>query len=193
MADKPFTFTIPFPGFQPSRTDNHITRHLSDLKGRFMDTETYEQMLEKEDVMLYEVYEVRRPEVAGEMLFGIDIIHPGKVGDEFFMTKGHYHEMLEASELYYCLQGEGFMVMETPEGDTAVEKLSPNSVIYVPPRWAHRTVCTGRNEDLVNFYIYPANAGQNYGTLEQFGFRKIIVERNNRIEIIDNPNIKNRS
>ena len=192
MIDKPFTFKIPIPGFQPSRVDHHVTRHLSDLKGRFIDTEAYDQMLIKEDVMVYEVYEIRRPEVAGEMLFGIDIIHPGKVGDEFFMTKGHYHAILEASEIYYCLQGEGFMVMETPEGNTAVEKLSPNSVIYVPPRWAHRTVCTGRNEDLVNFYIYPADAGQNYGTLEQFGFLKIIIERNNRIEIIDNPNIGRR-
>ena len=192
MIDKPFTFEIPIPGFQPSRVDRHITRHLSDLKGRFIDTEAYDQMLIEEDVMLYEVYEIRRPEVAGEMLFGIDIIHPGKVGDEFFMTKRHFHAILEASEIYYCLQGEGFMVMETPEGDTAVEKLSPNSVIYVPPRWAHRSVCTGRNEDLVNFYIYPADAGQNYGTLEQFGFLKIIVEKNNRIEIIDNPNIGRR-
>ena len=105
MIDKPFIFKIPFPGFQPSKTDNHITRHLSDLKGQFMDTDAYNQMIQKEDVLLYEVYEVQRPEVVGEMLTGIDIVHPGKVGDEFFMTKGHFHEVIDTSEIYYCLHG----------------------------------------------------------------------------------------
>ena len=190
MIEKPFIFRISFPGFQPSKIDNHITRHLSDLKGQFMDTDAYDQMIQKEDTLLYEVYEVKRPEVAGEMLTGIDIVHPGKVGDEFFMTKGHFHEVIDTAEIYHCLHGEGLMVMETPEGDTAVEKLSPNTVLYVPPRWAHRMICTGRNQDLVTLFVCPANAGHNYGTIEKTGFRKIVVEMNNRIEIIDNPKYK---
>ena len=42
--------------------------------------------------------------------------YPGKVGDEYFMTKGHFHTILETCEVYYTLSGQGAMLMETPEG-----------------------------------------------------------------------------
>ncbi|HZW05236.1 MAG TPA: glucose-6-phosphate isomerase family protein, partial [Anaerolineaceae bacterium] len=100
---------------------------------------------------------------------------------------GHFHSVLETAEVYTCLKGEGFMVMETPEGDTCVEPLTPGRVLYVPPRWAHRSVCTSRQEDLVTFFAYPANAGHDYGTIEKQGFRKLVVEGKNGIEVIDNP------
>ncbi len=193
MKDHPFSFTIPFPGYQPSRVDNHIERHLSDLKGQFFDQKAYEAMLAEEDLLLYEVYEIKRPEVEGELLSGISIVHPGKVGNEFFMTKGHFHSLLETAELYYCLHGEGFMVMETPEGESVIEALSPGKVLYVPPRWAHRSVCTSRQEDLVTFFIYPGNAGHDYGTIEEKGFHKLVIETEKGIEIIDNPRYKEQS
>lgn len=190
MIDLPFSFSLPSPDVIPSRVDNHIIRTLSALKGQFLDQETYNQMLAEEDRLIYEVYEIKRPEVEGEMLMGISIVHPGKVGNEFYMTKGHFHSVLETSEIYYCLRGEGFMVMETPEGDTSVEALSPGKVLYVPPRWAHRSVCTSRMEDLVTFFAYPANAGHDYGTIERSGFRKLVVDGDNGPEIIDNPRVQ---
>jgi glucose-6-phosphate isomerase, archaeal len=190
MSDTPFTFSIPTPGFIPSRVDNHITRTLSALRGQYLDQAAYEAALAKEDTLVYEVYEIRRPEKSGELLSGISIIHPGKVGDEFYMTKGHFHKILDTAEIYYCLHGEGFMVMETPEGEASVEALSPGKVLYVPPCWAHRSVCTSRQEDLVFYFIYPGNAGHDYGTIEKQGFRKLVVEGANGIEIIDNPRWK---
>ena len=190
MIDLPFSFSLPSPDVIPSRVDNHILRTLSALKGQFLDQATYNQMLAEEDRLIYEVYEIKRPEVEGELLMGISIVHPGKVGNEFFMTKGHFHSVLETSEIYYCLRGEGFMVMETPEGDTSVEALSPGKVLYVPPRWAHRSVCTSRLEDLVTFFAYPANAGHDYGTIERSGFRKLVVDGDHGPEIIDNPRVQ---
>ena len=144
-------------------------------------------MLQTEDVLLYEVYELKRPELAGELLHGISIVHPGKVGNEYFMTKGHYHTVLDTAEIYYTLQGEGYMVMETPEGEWAVEKLVAGSVLYVPPRWAHRSVNIGSEEDLVMFFAYPGNAGHDYGTIETQGFRKLILDVDGETEIVDNP------
>jgi glucose-6-phosphate isomerase len=190
MIDLPFTFTLPMPQVIPSRVDNHVERHLSALRGQFLDQQAYEQMLTLEDVVMYEVYEIKRPEVEGEILMGVSIVHPGKVGREFFMTKGHFHSVLETSEVYYCLRGEGYMVMETPEGQSAVEPLSPGGVLYVPPRWAHRSVCTSRQEDLVTFFAYPANAGHDYGTIEHQGFRKLILDGPGGPEIVDNPRVK---
>ena len=190
MTDLPFSFTLPVPQVIPSRVDNHIERRLSALRGQFLDQDTYNNMLSIEDQLIYEVYEIQRPEVEGELLMGVSVVHPGKVGQEFYMTKGHFHTVLATSEIYYCLRGEGFMVMETPEGDTSVEPLSPGKVLYVPPRWAHRSVCTSRQEDLVTFFAYPANAGHDYGTIEKQGFRKLVLDGIHGPEIIDNPRCK---
>jgi glucose-6-phosphate isomerase len=187
MKTVPFTFDVSVAEAMLSDYDNHIVRRLSAMKGQFFDQPAYDAMLAKEDTLLYEVYEIKRPEIEGELLHGLSIVHPGKVGDEYNMTKGHFHTVLETAEVYYCLKGEGFMVMETPEGEWAVEPLRPNSVLYVPPRWAHRSVNTSATEDLVTFFVYPGNAGHDYGTIETQGFRKLVVARDNQPAIIDNP------
>lgn len=186
MSDLPYTFGLSAPDFVPSHFDNHIRRRLSAMKGQYRDTAAYEAML-ADDPLLYEVYELQRPHEAGEILHGISIVHPGKVGGEYNMTKGHFHTVLETAEIYYCLKGQGYMVMETPEGEWAVEPLRPGVVLYVLPRWAHRSVNTSPDEDLVTFFAYPGNAGHDYGTIEQQGFRKLVVEQDGRPAIVDNP------
>lgn len=187
MKALPFTFDLDAPDFIPSAYDNHIKRRLSAMKGQYLDQDAYANLLSAGDPLLYEVYELQRPKVAGELLHGISIVHPGKVGDEYNMTKGHFHEVLATGEIYYCLKGRGFMVMETPEGETAVEPLFPGRVLYVLPRWAHRSVNASLEEDLITFFVYPGDAGHDYGTIEQQGFRKLVVERDGAAAIVDNP------
>ncbi len=187
MTEKPFSFTLAFPGGVPTRCDNHIKRTLSSLRGQFLDNGAYEEQLAQGDREVYEVYEVRVPEEAGHMLMGVSVVHPGKVGKEFHMTKGHFHTVRETAEIYYCIRGEGLMIMETPEGETAVERMTPGKVLYVAPCWGHRSVCTSRQDDLVLFFAYPGNAGHDYETIEKRGFRKLAVEGNGGVEIIDNP------
>lgn len=187
MSSEPYTFEIELAGATLSQYDNHIVRNLSAMEGQFADTQAYEELLAREDLVLYHVYELRRPEVPGELFHGLSVVHPGKVGDEYFMTKGHFHTVLETAELYLCLKGEGFMMMEAPGGEWAAESLRPNTALYVPPRWAHRSINTGLNEDLVTFFAYPGNAGHDYGSIEKQGFRKLVVERNGGPQIVDNP------
>ena len=185
---RPFTFDIlQAEEISLNPNDNHIVRRLSAMQNQYLDQQAYKAMLVEEDRLLYEVYEIKRPEVAGELLQGISIVHPGKVGEEYFMTKGHFHSVLDTAEVYYCLRGEGVMVMETQGGDWAVEDLKPDKVLYVPPRWAHRSVNTSGDEDLVTFFVYPGNAGHDYGSIEKQGFRKLVVERNGQVAVIDNP------
>ena len=186
MKQYPFTFSISVPDESLSEYDNHIARRLSAMEGQYLDAQAFQAML-SDDPVLYEVYEIKRPELAGELMNGLTIVHPGKVGEEYFMTKGHFHTVLDTAEVYYCLKGDGAMVMETPEGEWAVEDLHPGRVLYVPPRWAHRSINTHPHEDLVMFFIYPANAGHDYGTIEQQGFRKLVLERDSRVQIVDNP------
>ncbi len=187
MKTGPFSFRLDAPRFIPSEYDNYIKRTLSAMKGQYLDQTAYHQMLAEDDLLLYEVYELQRPKDAGELLHGISIVHPGKVGDEYFMTKGHFHTVLETGEVYYCQKGQGFMIMETLEGDWAVEELQPGTVLYVPPRWAHRSVNVSSGEALITFFVYPGNAGHDYGTIEAHGFRKLVIERAGAPAIIDNP------
>jgi glucose-6-phosphate isomerase len=187
MTDRPFAYDLTFPGGLPTHFDRHYERRLSSMHGQFNDAQAYAAMLAQDDVVLYEVYELARPNLSGELLSGVSVIHPGKVGNEYYMTKGHFHAILETAEVYHILLGQGFMVMENPEGEWAVEEYHPGRVVYVPPRWAHRSVNTGP-EDLVFFWVYPANAGHDYGTIERQGFSKLVLEDGaGRPVISDNP------
>lgn len=187
FAAIPFITNISLPDAQLDVFDTHIVRTLSSMQGQYLDRDAYNALRDRGDPALYEVYEIKRPAQAGESMFGLSVLHPGKVGTEYYMTKGHWHQVLDTGEVYHCLQGEGMIVMETPEGEWAVEPVRPGRVLYVPPRWAHRSVNTSASQDLVTLFVYPANAGHDYGTIEQQGMRKLVVEQNGEPQIIDNP------
>lgn len=186
MREGPFAYKISLDNRNSTHFDNHIIRSLSSMEGYFSDPAAYSKMLAEEDQILYEVFEITRPEIVGELLQGISIIRPGKVGNEYFMTKGHFHEILETSEVYFCLKGRGLMLMETPEGEWAMEDMDPGSVVYVPPRWGHRSINIHPDQNLVLFFVYPAHAGHDYKSIEERGFRKLVVERDGKHEVIDN-------
>ena len=183
----PFTFNINLDTATLDSYDNRIARHLSSMQGQYLDQSAFSAMLDQDDTLLYEVFEIRRPEIAGELLNGLSVLYPGRVGDEYFMTKGHFHTVLETAEIYYCIKGRGMMVMETPEGEWSVEELRPGRVLYVPPRWAHRSVNTSDTEKLVTFFVYPGHAGHDYGTIEVQGFRKLVFQEDGSPKVIDNP------
>ncbi|MEF9916715.1 MAG: glucose-6-phosphate isomerase [Lachnospiraceae bacterium] len=161
-------------------------RTLSQMKPMFLDTKKVEEVLETSDPLVYEFYELGCPERPGDLSFGTTILYPGKVGNEYFMTKGHFHTVLETAEVYFALDGEGFMVMENPEGDSIEIPLEKGKAVYVPRRYAHRTVNTG-NIPLVLFYTFPSDAGHDYGTIETKGYRKLIIEKDGQPVVIDNP------
>lgn len=173
-----------------SKDMDSTKRHLSNMDGMFNDQDAYQKIMENEDPLVYEFYELKLPNADSDLLFGTSITYPGKVGNEYYMTKGHFHVILDTAEVYYTLRGEGYMLMETPEGEWAAEPLSPGKAVYVPPRWAHRSVNTG-NEPLVTFFVFRGDAGHDYGTIEQKGYRRLIVEgADGKPEIIENPRWK---
>lgn len=168
-----------------SGTARTTKRYLSQMKGMYFDSDAVNEILKKEDPLIYEFYELGYPPRPGDLAFGTTILYPGLVGDEYYMTKGHFHTRLETSEVYYTLNGEGYMVMENPEGNTAEIQLKKNEAVYVPRRYAHRTVNTGK-EPLVLFFVFDADAGHNYGTIETKGYHKMVVERDGKPEVVDN-------
>ncbi len=135
--------------------------------------------------VLYRVYPVKATSETNGLLVGTSIIEPGVVGNEYFMTKGHFHQYEEAPEVYFTLSGEGMLLNETANGATVSQKMKKGSIHYIPGKWAHRTINTGTSP-LVFFAVWPANAGHNYGAIEEKGFATLVVKGENGPELIEN-------
>lgn len=160
---------------------------LSDLKDLFFDREAAEPvLLDGLDPIVYEVYDNSQPQCDGHLNFGVTVINPGKVGSEYFMTRGHYHVKENTSEVYLGIEGEGIILMQRRNGEVTYLPITKGKVVYVPPYWAHRTINTGR-EKFSFFYVYYADAGHDYDSIKTHGFSKLVVERNGKPEVIDNP------
>jgi glucose-6-phosphate isomerase, archaeal len=157
---------------------NHLVRRASDMRGYYKDEAALQRLVTTHDNPVhYEVFEVPVPEEQGHLMYCISALQPGLVGQEYFLTKGHYHTVPNTAEIYLCLRGEGYMVMKTKEGQFAVEPMQRGRMVYVPPYWAHRSVNTSGTEPLVSFCVYPAEAGHNYGDIAVQGFPKRLFSR----------------
>lgn len=170
-----------------STTVDTIKRYLSQMRGIFADDESLENELNKGDRLVYEFHGLNVPDDPGDLAYGMSIVYPGKVGNEYYMTKGHFHSVLETGEVYYCLKGRGYMLMENPEGDWSAHELTAGKAVYVPKRYAHRSINVSDREKLITFFVYRADAGHDYGTIEEKGFRKLIVDKDGKPQVIDNP------
>jgi glucose-6-phosphate isomerase len=189
MLMRPFSIHLDFKTGDLSPHDRTNTRKLSDMKGMFLNTREELRILEKDDPVIYSFSEKILPEENGHLQLATTSIHPGKIGDEYFMTKGHYHRRPDTSEAYLGLEGEGYLLMQTEKGDFEAFAIRPGVVAYIPPYWGHRMVNTGKTP-FAFFAVYPGDAGHNYGDIERTGFVKILVEREGKPIPIDNPRWK---
>ena len=164
-----------------------LQRRASDMKGMFSDEEALNSLVAAGNPLLYEFYDMGVPENEGDLAYGTSIVYPGRVGNEFYMTKGHFHTILDTAEVYYCLAGYGMMMMESPEGDVQYKELRPGDALYVPGRYAHRSINLSSDEKLVTYFVFRADAGHDYGTIERKGFRKLVLSGNGGYVIEDNP------
>jgi glucose-6-phosphate isomerase len=183
---KPFATTLSFAERTIMPHDRQIGRRLSDMRGMYQDVAETEAILARDDPLIYEVYAVDVPENKGQLLYGLTVLHPGQVGDEYYMTKGHFHVATDTAEVYLGLEGEGYLLMQTEKGDVQALEMERGTIAYVPPGWAHRTVNTGR-DPFVFFAVWPAHAGHDYGTIEESGFVKLVVERDGQPRVVPNP------
>ena len=157
-------------------------RRLADLDGLFL--EPVEPA--RRDELAYTVSLIPAPADNASLPSSTTVIRPGRVGDEFFMTKGHFHAVRDRSEIYLGLSGEGRLVMATEDGRAVVEPVRAGTVSYVPGHWAHRTVNVG-DEPLVFYAVYPGDAGYDYATIEDEGFPVLVVAGPDGPSVVPNP------
>jgi glucose-6-phosphate isomerase len=153
----------PASGALSARTGRYEKR-LSDLAGLYADETAFSEALAKGDPVVYAVEEVRHSTRAGDIAFGTTWMQPGRIGAEFFMTRGHIHAIADRPETYRGETGLGLMLMEDPDGRVELRKITPGATVYVPGFWIHRSVNIGAGP-LVMTWAYPADSGQDYGII----------------------------
>ena len=98
MADiKPFVLDFDLlTGYCKSGKVKPIQRRISDMAAQFSDRKAAQALIDGGDPLLYEFYGLDLPEHdSGILQFGTTILYPGKVGAEYYMTKGHFHTILD--------------------------------------------------------------------------------------------------
>lgn len=168
-------------------------RYLRDLQGCFADEAAYQAVLRQSNPLIYSVSTVAPSEGHGQLHYGLGVLMPGRVGREFYLTKGHYHAWREAAEVYLGLRGEGYLLLEEEQsGKSHLLPLCPHRVIYVPGHTAHRTINTG-SVPLVYLGIYPAGAGHDYAPIAARNFRYLVVDRQGRPELVERSQFRSES
>ena len=86
-------------------------RLIKDIAGIFLDQEAVK--LIPDETLAYNVQSwVPVAEgTSGGLCFGTSTIMPGKVGNEYFMTKGHFHAHSDRAEFYWGVQGNGMLIL----------------------------------------------------------------------------------
>lgn len=165
-------------------------RKLSEMRGMYLNETAFEVSVSKKDCVVYEYHALNIPHTSGDLSFGFSILQPGKVGDEYYFTKGHFHKIQDTCEIYYCSKGHGYLLIESKDGSFRALEMHPGRIGYVPKGYAHRSVNVSLNEPFVTFFVYQADAGHNYATIKTQGFRKLLVDKKGIPTLVDNPRWK---
>ena len=149
------------------RVEN-VSRTLGDLRGIFADVDAFSRM--PQNMPAYEVssFLPEQEGTPGGLYFGITYLHPGKVGNEYFMTKGHFH---------------GMLILMDQLRRVWAERIFPGSLHYIPGGVAHRMANTGNT--LFSFAAcWPSDAGHNYREIADHGFAARLLEVDGKPQLI---------
>jgi glucose-6-phosphate isomerase, archaeal len=185
----PFATVLNAQSLEIQPNTGGYVKYIRELHSIYADEEKFQQLLESRGSdVAYRVNELRFTERGHDLITGISVLNPGKVGSEFFMTRGHLHQRADRPETYYCLSGRGILLMEDLEGRVEAAEMQPGSLVYVPPFWVHRSVNIG-SEIFATLFSYPADAGQNFEIVRKAGgFKLLVVENQDKgWRLVPNP------
>ncbi|MEN8117989.1 MAG: glucose-6-phosphate isomerase family protein [Bacteroidota bacterium] len=160
-----------------------LTRTFDNIKDIFEDSSSLTE--EDKAKIAYEV-ESFLPEkegTEGGLFFGMTRLMQGKVGEEYNMTKGHFHSKIGTAEFYWGIEGQGLLLLMDGNRNVTAQKVYPGSLNYVPRSIAHRMVNIG-NKVLAFGACWPSDAGHDYGTIAEQGFAAKVVEQDGEAVII---------
>ncbi|WP_210248695.1 glucose-6-phosphate isomerase [Phyllobacterium endophyticum] len=183
----------PHAGGMSGHTGRYEKR-LSDLGELYANVQAHAALVAQlGDAVVYAVEDFRPGSHGGDLNFGTTRMSPGRVDQEFFLTRGHIHAKADRPEIYYGQSGHGLLQMESPDGQTRIVEITPQTICYVPPFWIHRSINIGRT-DLVMVFAYPSDSGQDYRIIEMSnGMRNRVVSDGDGWKLVDNTSYKPRT
>ncbi len=163
----------------------HQTRLLKEIGGIFHDQELLSEMSQETIAYSVQSWLPVAEGTPGGLFFGVSTIYPGKVGDEYFMTKGHFHAQSDRAEFYWGIQGNGMLILMDRERNTWAEVVYPGSLHYIGGEIAHRLANTG-NVNLIVGACWPSDAGHDYEEIALTGFSARLVEVDGKPTLVEN-------
>jgi glucose-6-phosphate isomerase len=151
-------------------------RTMGQLRGIFRSQEDWSKIAPEQVVYRVQWIAPVGDGAEGGLMWGNTTIEPGRVGDEYFMTHGHFHERSNRAEFYATVRGTGYLVLMDRDRKAWAEPMSPGSVHYVHAGLAHRAVNSG-DEPLRFVACWPSDAGHDYGSIAEQGFSVRVVSR----------------
>lgn len=144
-------------------------RTLAGLKGIFRDEAAYEALDQATVVYRVQAFLPVAEGREGGLFWGTTFVEPGKVGDEYFMTKGHFHAKRDRGEYYVTAAGRGALILMSENRVTRVQFMKPGTTHYIPGHTAHRVANVG--DTVLSFLAcWPSDAGHDYQTIAEQGF-----------------------
>ena len=129
-------------------------------------------------------------------------IEPGKLGEEFTKTFGHYHTVNPQPELYRVLSGNGVLILQkkhikegewTPEkvDEVLIVKASAGDQLLINPEYGHSWTNAG-SEPLVLLDNWSyGHSDEDYVFIEKHkGMAYYIVDSNGQPQPVPNQNYK---
>ena len=150
-------------------------RRIADLAGFFADEAARAALPQDTIVYRVQMHDKEAEGTPGGLLFGTSFVYPGKVGDEYFMTKGHFHAKRDTAEYYFCISGCGALILMDEAGNCWAEKMERGTLHYIPRSVAHRLANTGE-EVLAVGCCWGADCGLDYASIARTGFAKRLRE-----------------
>jgi glucose-6-phosphate isomerase, archaeal len=163
-----------------------LARTIENMKGIFRD-ETARQSL-NQDAVVYRVqgvYPVGEGEEGG-LFWGTTFVEPGMVGDEYFMTKGHFHANRGRGEYYLTVSGRGALILMDENRRTSFESMHPGTLHYVQAHTAHRVANVGGSV-LAFWACWPSDAGHDYDSIASMGFSARLRKVNGIATMVEEP------
>jgi glucose-6-phosphate isomerase len=145
------------------------TRTLGDLGGIFADQAAYSALDPARVVYRVQAFQPASANVEGGLFWGATFLESGLVGDEYFMTVGHFHAIRNRGEYYSTVSGHGALILMDEARNSRVEWMTPGSTHYIPGATAHRVANIGQSP-LAFLACWPSDAGHDYESIRQSGF-----------------------
>jgi glucose-6-phosphate isomerase len=156
---------------------------LREMAGLFHDADALRGMDESTVVYRVQWTEPVSQGTIGGLFWGSTIIEPGRVGDEYFMTHGHFHSLRDRGEYYGTIGGKGLLVLMDESRATRTDAMFPGSLHYIASGLAHRVVNTG-DEPLLFWACWPSDAGHDYASIKADGFGARVLLRDGKPAVI---------